>query len=80
MEYTYMNVDGKMTIKTPGITSTEQIKTEVLKHDASGIITRLTYPNGFIIESDICPTSIMYKCNQPLKDCGNGVFVAPTDE
>ena len=79
MEYIYVLLDGKQSILTPGVASVSDIHVEVLHHDPETIVTRYTYPNGFVLETEAHAGSITCHCNQPLVDNGDGTLTAPTD-
>lgn len=80
MEYVYILLDGKQSILTPGVSSVSEIRNEILHQDPETIITRSTYPNGFVIEMETHAGSITCRCNQPLVDNGDGTLTAPTDK
>lgn len=71
--YIYEQLDGEVKILTPDVNLSE-VKHEVLEQTSNCIKNRLTYPNGFVIETDVYSDRIVRRTNRPLIDNGDGTF------
>lgn len=80
MDYVYFLAKGNLNIKTPGVSSFQDIHSEVILKSPEKCVTKSVYPNGFSIVLEQAADSILVTCNQPLIDNGDGSFTAPTDK
>lgn len=78
MEITHFVSIGEISIKTPGVASLADVKTEVHRLEESHIVSKSTYPNGFEITYDVYPDHINVSCNRPLLQSEDGSLIAPT--
>ena len=70
---------GTYVIHTPGVGDFSLIKKEILVMEAGHIRMKTTYPNGFVMLTDLYPDRTSVKCNAPLTCNADGSYTAPTD-